>query len=123
MTTKVTLGPTGQATVGSADIAANRLVCLDANGLLIVCPSGSRPIGSVQDAFKIGTLATYYKCQGQTHLVGTSGTVVKGDLIKTYTGGLALADVASGSTALSVNTIGQLVTDPDTDGNADAVLF
>jgi hypothetical protein len=123
MSTKVQLGETGQAVVGSADLAANVAVALDASGLLVVCAAGQRCIGTVQDPYKAGVEATYYKCRGNQHYVSSTG-VAAGDYLKVgSTAGQLAPDTTTGSTTASINTVGQAVTATNTAGYCDAILF
>jgi hypothetical protein len=124
MATKVQLGETGQGTVNASNaIPANTIVCFDTSGLLKMCPAGTKPVGSCQDAFAVSTTATFYRCRGNKHRVLTSGTVAAGDFLISATGGTVAPDGTSGSTSLSVNTIGQATENAEADGYADVILF
>ncbi len=123
MATLIQIGETGQGTVGASALTAGMLVCFGTDGLLRACAAGDKPDGVVQDGFAAGVTATYYKTRGNILYVQTSGTVVTGDIIKCSTAGVVIADTSSGSTALSVNSVGKLISDPDSDTMALAVLW
>lgn len=123
MPTKVQLGETGQATVGASALSANVAVALDASALLVVCATGQRCLGTVQDPFAIGALATYYKGRGNEHYVSTAG-VAAGDYVKVgATAGQLVPDGTTGSTTASVNTVGQAKTATDTAGYSTVILY
>ena len=122
MTTLLQLGETGQAVVGASAIAANTLVKFHTDGTLIVCAgSGDRAIGSVQDAYAIGALATYYKCRGNTHHITHFSAVAAGDLVKTYAGGLVVPE--SSPAVATAATVGQAITASASDNTIEVVLF
>jgi hypothetical protein len=124
MATKVLIGETGQGVVNASNaIPKNTAVCFDANGLLRMCAAGDKPVGVCQDAFAVNTVATFYRCRGNQLRCLTSGTIAAGDLVKMTTGGAVIADTTSGSTALSVNTVGQAIEAAETDGYADIIFF
>jgi hypothetical protein len=123
MSTKVQLGETGQAVVGAVAIPAGTVVALNASSLLVACTAAQRPIGSVQDAYAIGALATYYKGRGNQHYALAAG-VAPGDYLKVSgTAGTLGPDATTGSTTASVATCGQAVSATDTAGFADVILF
>jgi hypothetical protein len=106
--TRIEQGWTGTGIVGAADLAANVCVKFIAN-LLVVCAGSDKPIGTVQEPFKVGVAGTFYRAmKGTGAWVVTSGTVAVDDYVKTGAAGALVADGTSGATALSVNTVGQV---------------
>ncbi len=98
-------GWNGSGVVGASDIAANVGVKWDTNGLLVVCGAGDKGIGSFQEAAKVGVTANFVRKIGGAWMQYSS-TVAAGDYVKFTTGGILVSDGTSGSTALSVNTVG-----------------
>ena len=103
---RIEQGWLGSCKVGAANLAANIGVKFDSDGLLVACGAGDKGIGSVQEAFAAGVdPASFVRKIGGCYMT-FSGTVVSGDYVKFTTGGILIADTVSGSTALSVNTVG-----------------
>lgn len=113
----------GSGTVGASPLVANTGVVFAA-GLLVAAGAGQKAIGIVKTAAAAGSVVAYTRVvPGTEQLVATSGVVVADDFVKWTTGGLLVADTTSGATALSVNTVAQLRTTPDANGNAWAVFI
>lgn len=102
--TKIEQGWLGDGVAGEA-LDANVGVDFDTAGKIIEADAGRKGIGSVQEAYASGVTLSFYRKVGGAWLQ-TSGTVAAADYVKFTTGGIVIADTTSGSTALSVNTIG-----------------
>lgn len=116
MSTLLRLGPFGQAKATAA-LAANVAVMWDASnpGQIVVCTTGSIPIGYTQDAYAAGAMATFVRAMKGIELLATGSGVAAGDLVKCTTVG-ALAPEAGVTTATAA-TIGQAITASDANNN------
>ena len=102
--TRVEQGWLGSGTTG-ASLAANTLVVWGTSGTLINCGVGGKPVGSVQEPFASGVTCDFYRKFGGAWLAYT-GTVAAGDIVKAGAAGVVVSDGSSGSTTLSVNSVG-----------------
>lgn len=123
MATSDQLGPIGSGTLSAVAITtANVGVHYDSSGLLHVVGAGDKAVGIVLNTAALSANVTFVRCKGRQY-VATDGGVAAGDYVKWTTNGVLTPDGSTGSTTLSVNTVGQAVKTDDAIPGCDVEFF
>jgi hypothetical protein len=104
----------------AASLGANLLVTIDTAGKAALCGASGIPLGSVQDAWASGALATIWPTCGR-HKLTASAAIAIGDFVKAAASG-KVAPEAIVTTATAF-TIGQADSAASADGDAVYVYF
>lgn len=105
-------GPFSKITASALN--ANVLVTIDTSGNAALCGVGGVMLGSVQDAWASGVLATVFPPRGR-HKLTAGGAIAIGDFVKAAANGKVVVEATN--TVRTANTIGQADSASSADGD------